>query len=156
VRDELSVPLDGDRVFVGTREVQVMASAIGVDVAHIQQIADDPGLAAETERLRRELGLDDPSLTAIGVGVDRLDYTKGIAERLDAIDVLLTRRPDLRSRFAFVQVGVPSRSTIAAYSQVERDIDSRVAWLNVKHGAGPDRGPIRYRKSAMTLRELTA
>jgi trehalose-6-phosphate synthase len=156
VRDELRAPIDGDRVFVGHREVRVMTSAIGVDVAHIQQMAADPDLAAESSRLRRVLGLDDPALTAIGIGVDRLDYTKGIAERLDAIDALLTRRPDLRSHLAFVQVGVPSRSTIAAYSQVERDIDARVAWLNVKHGAGPDRGPVRYRKSAMTLRELTA
>ena len=156
VRDELHMAIDGGRVFVGRREVRAIASAIGVDVVHIQQVATDPGLAVEAGRLRQELHLDDPALSGIGIGVDRLDYTKGIAERLEAIDALLTRRPDLRSRLAFVQVGVPSRSSIAAYAQVERDIDARVAWLNVKHGAGPDRGPIRYRKSAMTLRELTA
>jgi len=156
VRDELHVPMDGDRVVVGRRQVQVMTSAIGVDVAHIQRIADNPDLNEETVRLRRELALDHPSLRAIGIGVDRLDYTKGIAERLDAIDALLTHRPDLRSGFAFVQVGVPSRSAITAYAHVERDIDARVAWLNVKHGSGPDRGPIRYRKAAMTLRELAA
>ena len=154
VRDELQVPVDRSRVFIGARSVRVMTSPIGVDTAQIQQFAADPVVRPESLRLRQELGLDDPALSAIGVGVDRLDYTKGIAERLDAIDALLTRRPDLRSRFAFVQVGVPSRSSIAAYAQVERDIDARVAWLNVKHGNGPHCGPIRYRKSAMTLGEL--
>ena len=48
----------------------------------------------------------------IGLGVDRLDYTKGIPERLAALDALLTRRPDLRGRLTFVQIGVPSRSEL--------------------------------------------
>ena len=60
-----------------------------------------PGGAAAVRGvdLRLDAGID-----IIGVGVDRLDYTKGIPERLCAIDRLLTRHPDLRQRLAFVQV----------------------------------------------------
>ena len=49
----------------------------------------------------------------VGLGVDRLDYTKGIPERLAALDALVTRRPELRGRLTFVQIGVPSRSELA-------------------------------------------
>jgi trehalose-6-phosphate synthase len=88
--------------------------------------------------------------------VDRLDYTKGILERLDAIDLLLTRRPDLRRRLAFVQVGVPSRSKIRSYAAIESRIDERVAEINARHGRSATDGPIRYRKSALRLRQLIA
>ena len=88
--------------------------------------------------------------------MDRLDYTKGIPERLTAIDRLLTNRPELRDRFAFVQVGVPSRSKLDSYSSIEKEIDDLVADINTRHGEGPDRGPIRYRKSSLKIRRLVA
>ena len=88
--------------------------------------------------------------------MDRLDYTKGIPERLDAIDGLLTRRPELRGRFTFVQIGVPSRSAIASYGAIEAEIDRRVAALNARH-AVPDGPPVvHYDKTALNLRSLVA
>jgi len=56
-----------------------------------------------------------PSRVRLGVGIDRLDYTKGINEKLLAIERLLERRPELRGRFAFVQVAEPSRDCLPAY-----------------------------------------
>jgi trehalose-6-phosphate synthase len=105
------------------------------------------------DRLRRELRIDRP---IVGVGVDRLDYTKGIPERLDAIDRLLSTREDLRERLLFVQIGVPSRSALESYAAIEQEIDARVAGINAKYGRGPGDGPIRYRKSALKLRRLVA
>ena len=92
----------------------------------------------------------------VGVGVDRLDYTKGIPERLDAIDRLLTQRPEMASRMVFVQVGVPSRSKLESYASIEKEIDEKIAAINARHGRGAADGPIRYRKAALKLRRLVA
>jgi len=85
---------------------------------------------AEQCRLQALLGL---RAEIIGLGVDRLDYTKGIPERLMALDKLVTRRPDLRGRLTFVQVGVPSRSQLESYASVEAEIARLVADLNRRH-----------------------
>ncbi len=158
VRDEfaLSADIERDRVWMNGRTTRVVAQPIGVDFDRIQKVAADESLMAETDRLRRELRLDDPEITTIGVGVDRLDYTKGIPERLEAIDRLLTSRPDLRRHLVFVQVGVPSRTKIETYAAIEKQIDEQVAAINSKHGRGPADGPIRYRKSALKIRRLVA
>jgi trehalose 6-phosphate synthase len=156
IRDELPAQVDRGIVRMHGRETHVVSAPIGVDFDRIVKVAGDPALINETERLRRELALDDPAIDVIGVGVDRLDYTKGIPERLDAVDRLLTNRPDLRGRVAFVQVGVPSRSKLESYASIEAEIDQRVADINTRHGDGPERGPIRYRKAALKLRRLVA
>lgn len=92
----------------------------------------------------------------VGVGVDRLDYTKGIPERLSALDALFTRWPGLNRQLTFVQIAVPSRSTLESYASVEADIDQRVAAINARHARADGAGPIRYRKSALRMRRLTA
>ena len=142
------------RVQVGDRATSVCAVPIGVDFDRIQRVTRDPGLEAEMKRLRRELRIDTP---VIGIGVDRLDYTKGISERLAALDALFTRWPVLRDQLTFVQIAVPSRSTLDSYAAVEADIDRQVAKINRKHARVDDgAGPIRYRKSALRLRRLVA
>ena len=121
-------------------------SPIGVDFDRIHRIRVRSQAGPRDARLFREERLDDPSVEIIGVGVDRLDYTKGILERLDAIERLLVLHPQLRSKLAFVQIGVPSRSRIRSYAMLEE------RWTNdrgAQHEAGrPGDGPIRYRKCA--------
>jgi trehalose-6-phosphate synthase len=159
VRDELDAVVDkGEKghVTLGRHTTRVIASPIGVDFDRIHRIACDPALVHDVARLFREERLDEPSVEVIGVGVDRLDYTKGILERLDAIDRLLVLRPELRSKLAFVQIGVPSRSRIRSYAALEERVDARIAEINTRYGKGPDDGPIRYRKCALELRPLVA
>jgi len=156
VRDDMPAEVDRGVVRMNGHSTIVVSAPIGVDYDRIAQIAADPGLSAETERLRRQLRLDEAGIDIIGVGVDRLDYTKGIPERLSAIDRLLTEHPELRKRLAFVQVGVPSRSKLDSYASIEKEIDDLVADINTRHGEGPDRGPIRYRKASLKIRRLVA
>ncbi|MFO0736519.1 MAG: trehalose-6-phosphate synthase [Labilithrix sp.] len=66
----------------------------------------------------------------IGVGVDRIDYTKGIEERLLAVERLLERRPDVVGRFSFIQLGAPSRTKIAAYQDLNDQIEALVARIH--------------------------
>ncbi|HZL98641.1 MAG TPA: trehalose-6-phosphate synthase [Planctomycetota bacterium] len=86
------------------------------------------------KKVLAELKLPPDAL--LGVGVDRLDYTKGIEERLAAVELLLERSPELRGRFTFVQLAAPSRSLIGAY----RDLDALVARtaerINSRFGQG--------------------
>ena len=102
------------------RPTTAVSVPIGVDYDRIQSAAADPALADEQRRLAQAFGLSAPIL---GLGVDRLDYTKGIPERLAALDLLLTMRPELSGRLTFVQIGVPSRSELESYSAIESEID---------------------------------
>jgi trehalose 6-phosphate synthase len=153
VADELGASASGETVYFGDRPVRVLAIPIGADFDRITEILADPDLPSEMRRLARDLKLEDK---IIGVGVDRLDYTKGIPERMAAIDRVLANRPDLARRFVFVQIGVPSRSDVPAYADITAEIDEQVARMNEKYGDGPDNGPVRYVKQAFQLPELVA
>ena len=102
---------------------------------------------------KRDLGLNDDC--AIGVGVDRIDYTKGLLERLRAIDRLLTKYPRYRERFVFVQIAVPSRSRIREYQMLEDEIDSLSDEINWRWAAGSWR-PIVLIKKHFPQKRLVA
>jgi alpha,alpha-trehalose-phosphate synthase [UDP-forming]/trehalose-phosphatase len=153
VRDELGAKVRGGLVRHLGHRTRVTAAPIGVDYDRILNFATDERLEAEIGRLRRELRITTP---LVGVGVDRLDYTKGIPERLDALDRLLTERPDLSSRLTFVQIGVPSRSKVAGYRHIERDIGRKIDEINSRHGTPDGHAPIRYHTSGLKLRRLVA
>ncbi|MHB8419555.1 MAG: alpha,alpha-trehalose-phosphate synthase (UDP-forming) [Myxococcales bacterium] len=81
-----------------------------------------------------ELGV--PAHVRIGLAVDRMDYTKGIEDRLQAVERLLEVRPDWRGRFTFVQLAPPSRTAIARYREVERDVAALTERINGRFGKG--------------------
>jgi trehalose 6-phosphate synthase len=84
--------------------------------------------------VRRELGLAPDAL--LGVGVDRLDYTKGIEERLCAVDELLRRYPEYRNRFTFLQLAAPSRTKIDRYRELNERVKALAESINDKWGVG--------------------
>jgi trehalose 6-phosphate synthase len=103
-------------------------------------ISIDPDLAAtspshdknhEEEKLRKRLRAGDRPLL---VGVDRVDYTKGIPERFRAVDHLLTNHPEWKGKFHLVQVGAPSRVHIPAYRQLTDDLEALAEEINWRHG----------------------
>jgi trehalose 6-phosphate synthase len=155
VEEELDAEIeaDGAGVRFDGRSTTVVSVPIGVDYDRIQGVVRDPSLALEQQRLIEEFGL---TAGLIGLGVDRLDYTKGIPERLDALDRLFTLRPALRGRLTFVQIGVPSRSDLQSYSAIESEIDRRVADVNDRHGLPGLAPPVYYHKAALSLTSLVA
>jgi trehalose-6-phosphate synthase/Kef-type K+ transport system membrane component KefB len=139
VEEELGAEIEEEasRVYLEGRHSTVISVPIGVDYDRIQRFIVDPALVTERSKLCEQFGLTAP---IIGLGVDRLDYTKGIPERLAALDALISSRPDLRGRLTFLQIGVPSRSALDSYAAVETEIGRMVAELNAKHcveGASP-------------------
>lgn len=87
---------------------------------------------------RREIfaQLDLPPDALLGIGIDRLDYTKGIEERLLAVERLLDRRPELLGRFVFAQLAAPSRTRIGAYARLNDAIEEAAARVNERFGKG--------------------
>ena len=150
-RDELGADVTRSTVRIGDRVTAVQAAPIGIDYDRIQKITAESSIANEIQYLLGEFRLNTE---IVGVGVDRLDYTKGIPERLEALDLLLTRRPELKGRLTFVQIGVPSRSTLDNYVSVEAAIDQKVQEINRRHDVAG--GVIRYRKSALRIKRLVA
>jgi trehalose 6-phosphate synthase len=106
-------------------------------VVRPQPISVDPDdvaaneTAGEERRLRRRLRVGNRPLL---VGVDRIDYIKGIPERLRAVDRLLVLHPQLRGKFHFVQVGAPSRVHIGSYRALNEELEALVEQINWKHG----------------------
>jgi trehalose 6-phosphate synthase len=94
--------------------------------------------AASVEECRaqvwRDWGLKPDAL--LGVGVDRLDYTKGVEERLLTVERLLERYPEFRGRFTFAQLAEPSRTRIARYSELNSAVETLAARINERFGRG--------------------
>ncbi|NEX64711.1 alpha,alpha-trehalose-phosphate synthase (UDP-forming) [Noviherbaspirillum galbum] len=81
-----------------------------------------------------DLGLPEDHL--IGIGVDRLDYTKGIVERFQAVERMLERHPDMVGRFSFVQIAAPSRSSLEEYQQFAARVRKLAARINARCANG--------------------
>jgi trehalose 6-phosphate synthase len=103
---------------------------ISIDFDSIAENATKKEVEEEVKRLKTKYHLSDK---IIGVGVDRLDYTKGIPEKFKAIDLFLDQNPDYRTRFVYVQLGAPSREHIPSYKQINEEIDEWVERINWKH-----------------------
>ena len=111
----------------------VRAFPISIDFEEHVKMAASPQVSAATSRWRQELGRPPEIL---GIGIDRIDYTKGIPERLQALDRLLEEHPEYLGRLMFLQVGVPSRTAIADYDRLNRALVEQVDTLNRKWGHG--------------------
>ncbi|MEO5971361.1 MAG: trehalose-6-phosphate synthase [Bdellovibrionia bacterium] len=86
--------------------------------------------AKEREELLAELNL--PMDIKIGIGVDRIDYTKGIVERLRSVEKLLDKHPELVGKFVFIQIGAPSRTHIKAYKDLNLEVQEIADHVNKK------------------------
>jgi trehalose 6-phosphate synthase len=90
------------------------------------------------------------------IGVDRLDYTKGIVERLRAIQLLFERRRDLRGKIVFVQIAVPSRGDIREYRELRSEVEELVGRINGRFTQPGDDVPIHYLYRGVSQTRLLA
>jgi trehalose 6-phosphate synthase len=104
---------------------------ISVDFQKIVEQAGTEAVDREMENLRREFNLEGKYL---GIGMDRLDYTKGIPERLQALDKFLEDNPRYRGKVVFIQAGMPSRTEIGIYQELDRRVDDLIKGINGKYG----------------------
>jgi trehalose 6-phosphate synthase len=130
----------------------------GQHTTHVQpfpiSVAAEPGAAPEGDRatVRSRLGIDDK---LVALGVERVDYTKGLPERMRAVRRFFQRWPEYRGRAVFIQVASPSRSSIPRYQQLQQEIQDLVHEINEEVG---ERGwrPIVYRERHHDRGEVAA
>jgi trehalose 6-phosphate synthase/phosphatase len=143
----LGASCDVDRLSWRSREVRLGVFPMGVDAEAFAADAAQPAIDTEVAELRR-----DPSVRML-LGIDRLDYTKGIPRRLLAFERLLERHPELRGSVRLVQVAVPSREHVRAYKSFRRQNDELIGRI---HGAfaTPHWVPVNWMYRELTREEL--
>ena len=133
-----------------SRKVRTIAAPIGIPVDELQALAIDPDVGREVERIKQMMGN-----RKLILGVDRLDYTKGIPDRLAAFERLLKKDKAAAGKYALIQVMVPSRTDVKAYADLKEEIDRMVGDIN---GRFADTGcvPIHYLYRNLSQRALFA
>ncbi|HEV2699058.1 MAG TPA: trehalose-6-phosphate synthase [Terriglobales bacterium] len=132
------------------KETTIGTFPIGIDFEDFKRIGMDPTVVHETQKIRRTV-----KGCRIILGVDRLDYTKGILERIKGFSVLLERYAGLHRRVALIQIAVPSREGVREYSHLKNQVESLIASVNDRFGQ-PNWAPIKYLNRHLSRSELVA
>lgn len=133
------------------RSITLQRAPIAIDTQHFEELARSPRVQERARELRHELGDADHII----LGVDRLDYTKGIDLRLKSFAGLLEQTTDHPRCYAFVQVAVPSREDVPAYQDLRSDIEQLVGRINGDYGEA-GWSPVSYLYRSLDLEDLVA
>jgi trehalose 6-phosphate synthase/phosphatase len=150
VRAQCGLDASRDHVRAEGRTVRLGHFPMGADVEQFERLARTPGVREETARIREE-----SRGRFLFLGVDRLDYTKGIPRRLIAFERLLQRDPSLRDKVRLIQLAVPSRSGVREYASFRKQVEELVGRINGAMGT-LESVPIHYLHRTVTPEQLTA
>ena len=146
-----ATPSEMDRVEAEGRTIRLEALPIGIAPEEFTDLLDKDEKAQRLTDEMRERFRSNKVLLA----VDRLDYTKGIPERLRAFRQLLEESPELQGRVTLVQVAVPSRESVPKYKELRREVDETVGKINGEFST-PGWTPIVYLRRNLPPSELAA
>jgi trehalose 6-phosphate synthase len=130
---ESRVDMERFEITVGGKSTLVRPFPIGIDFEKHQELLHSPRTAMAVRRWQEDLQLDGELL---GIGIDRLDYTKGIPERLRGLDRLFELHPEYRRKLRFVQIAVPSRTEVDEYQWLSQQVEHLTAQINRRWGRG--------------------
>jgi trehalose-6-phosphate synthase len=133
----------------GGRTVATSVAPISIDVTEFRKHATGPDADREAETVRRQF-----AGKSLLLGVDRLDYTKGIVERLLAVEMLLESREDLRASLAFLQVAVPSRDNVREYRDLRAAVERHIGRINGRFTEPGSDVPIHYLYRGLSQQQL--
>ena len=148
VERELGGARHGDRLRALGRELRVGAFPVGIDAARFRDFARSPAGDRECRRMRAML-----QGRAQIIGVDRLDYSKGLLRRLHAFELLLAQQPGVHGRVDYLQIAPISRGEVRAYREFRRELEQRAARVNGQY-AQVDWTPVRYLNRTLPRRTL--
>jgi len=144
----LNARIEGEFAHYDDRVTRLLVCPIGLDTTEFTSALGTPAALSAEERL---------ITSAVGrqviVGVDRLDYSKGLQERFLAYEQLLNVRPDLREKVFMLQIAPPSRGDVASYQQIRADLNSLSGGINGEF-ASIDWVPVRYVNKGYAREEL--
>lgn len=114
---------------VGNRIVKVDAFPMGIDYEKYSQAVNDIGVQKEVGKILQKVGN-----RKIIISIDRLDYTKGIIQRLEAFDLFLSQNPKYKGKVTLIIVAVPSRTGLEDYKTLRNRLEQLVGRVNGEHG----------------------
>jgi trehalose 6-phosphate synthase len=136
------------RVMTLERRILIQAFPIGIDVAEAEEQAVSSSRAAAVQRLAKDLGERE-----LIIGVDRLDYSKGLPERFAAYETLLANYPASHRHVVFLQIASPTRTGVRAYQEIRHELERAAGHINGRF-AEPDWTPIRYINRGLSRKML--
>ena len=137
VRNELGLTAAA-QAFVAETKTRIATFPIGINTEAFANDAINAAARPEMARLRASL-----QNAKLAIGVDRIDYSKGLANRFRSFDRLFQTSPELKRQISLLQIGLPSRGQIATYCRLQTDLAALVSDINGRHGE-VDWLPIRY------------
>ncbi len=146
---ESRVDIEKFSIVRSEKETFVRAFPISVN-GHLSKDVKESSVKQEIDKIKKEFDLEGKT---IGLGVDRIDYTKGIVERVLAIDRFFEKYPQYKKKFVFVQLAAPSRVHIKRYHELMAEIDELIEKKNWKH-SDSNWKPIIYLKKHFSLDEI--
>nr|WP_245247885.1 trehalose-6-phosphate synthase [Tianweitania sediminis] len=150
VEEFTQAEVNGERFRFNGRVSVADRFPIGIDVEAFQKMASSKAEALFSEKFRRNLVADKQM-----IGVDRLDYSKGIPARFQAFSQMLTRYPELSKTVSFLQIAPPSREDIGAYAEIRDELERLSGTINGTF-ADFDWTPIRYIHRSVSRDRLAA
>jgi trehalose 6-phosphate synthase len=133
------------------RAVATVTAPISIDAAEFAASATDPAVKDDVTALEEQF-----SGRTLLLGADRLDYTKGIVERLLAVEMLLERNPALRTSLAFLQIAMPSRDDVREYRQLRSTVEQHVGRINGRFTEPGNDVPVHYLYRGLSRQQLSA
>jgi trehalose 6-phosphate synthase/phosphatase len=138
------------KIIVGNHLAKVDSFPIGIDYQLFADAETKPKVQASIKKLSRRLGTTKKILS-----IDRLDYTKGVLQRLKGFDLFLHNYPGYKGKVTLVLVAVPSRTKVQHYQTLKRNVDELVGKINGDHGK-VGWTPIQYLYHSLPFHSLLA
>ncbi|MBT4484132.1 MAG: bifunctional alpha,alpha-trehalose-phosphate synthase (UDP-forming)/trehalose-phosphatase, partial [Candidatus Latescibacteria bacterium] len=150
VRNRLGYEHSFGQFTINNRMVKVDTFPMGIDYDRFARAEDMPSVKREITKYRKRIGEQKLILS-----IDRLDYTKGILQRIHSFDLFLEKYPNYREKVKLILVAVPSRAKVEQYIQLKRELDELVGRINGKYGT-IGWSPVWYYYKSLSFHELTA
>lgn len=139
-----------DRIEYGDIEIKVVAMPISIDYKNSVKIARSKEVKDKLKNLREIF-----KNQIVGLGADRLDYTKGIIEKFEGFELFLQNNPECFNKISLIQIAVPTRTNVAEYVKLKRRVDETVGRINGKY-SHDGWTPIHYFYSNLSQTDLIA
>ncbi|MEW6387743.1 MAG: trehalose-6-phosphate synthase [Thermodesulfobacteriota bacterium] len=147
---EARVDLESFAIFQQGKATWVRPFPISIDFSRFEAVAASALTQARMAELRHQFKVEG---VKVGLGIDRLDYTKGIPERLEALDIFFSKYPQYQGRFTFIQLGPQSRLHISKYKDLNTRVDALEEEINSKYQVGRWK-PLIFIKTHLSQEEI--
>lgn len=146
----LPVPVSANHITFNDRQIIAEAFPMGIDNKKFESLTFDPAVLDNVSKLKENF-----SDAKMILSIDRLDYSKGILQRLQAYDILLQKNPEYLERVFLYMIVVPSRDTVPQYKELRDEIDKLVGNINARYRT-LDWNPVHYYYRSFEIEMLSA